>query len=115
MALSEFEIQRIKKAAEVFLADKRPPVHIRQELDIGYRVAYQSVEVFEVRPNWQDKSDTIEYPAAKATFVKTQKVWKIYWMRRDMKWHSYEPDAKVKTIEDFFKVISADQYGCFWG
>jgi hypothetical protein len=36
-------------------------------------------------------------------------------MKRDSKWRSYEPDATAKTIDDFFKVISADQYGCFWG
>ena len=115
MALSEFETKKIEKAAEAFLADKRPPPHIRPELDIGYRITKQSVEVFEVRPDWQNKSETVEYPAAKTTYVKSQKVWKIYWMKRDFKWHRYDPDAEVKTIEEFFKVIADDEYCCFWG
>jgi hypothetical protein len=57
---------------------RRPPAHIRNELDLGYRISGQSVEIFEVRPQWDDPSQKMERPVAKATFVKTRNCWKIF-------------------------------------
>jgi len=115
MALSEFEIKKVKNAAEIFLTAKRPPPHIRKQLDIGYRIDDQSIEVFEIRPDWQDETVILEHSVAKATYVKTLKAWKIFWQRADLKWHSYEPVASVKSIEEFFDAVVDDSYGCFWG
>ena len=115
MTLSEFEIKKVKKAAESFLAVKRPRPHIRKQLDIGYRIDDQSVEIYEIRPYYLDESQILEHAVAKATYVKTQKVWKIFWQRADLKWHSYEPVATVKSIEEFFDAVVADPHGCFWG
>lgn len=115
MALSEFEIKKVEKAAEAFLAIRRPPPSIRNQLDIGWRLEKQSVFIFETRPVWRNPSEYMDYDFAKATYVRTQGVWKIYWMRRDLKWHSYEPNSSVKTIEQFFKVVNEDLYGCFFG
>ena len=57
----------------------------------------------------------IERPLAQATWVKTQEVWKLYWQRADLKWHSYQPVATVSTIEEFCKTVDEDAFGCFWG
>ncbi len=115
MALSEFEIRKVEKAAEAFLSTKRPPPDIRKQLDIGYRIENQSIEIFEVRPDWRDESVIMEHSVAKATYVNTQRIWKIYWLRADLKWHSYKPVASVKSIEEFFDAVVDDSYGCFWG
>ena len=115
MSLSEFEIKKVKNAAEAFLAVKRPPPNIRKQLDIGYRIEDQSIEIFEVRPDWRDESVILEHSVAKATYVKTQNAWKIFWQRADLKWHSYEPVASVKNIEEFFDAVVNDPHGCFWG
>jgi len=115
MSLSEFEIKKVENAAEAFLAVKRPPPHVRKQLDIGYRIDNQSVEIFEVRPDWRDESVILEHSVSKATYVKTQRIWKIYWLRADLKWHSYEPAASVKSIEKFFDAVVDDPHGCFWG
>ncbi len=50
MAISEFEIKRCKRELDKFMEAKRPPVHIRKELDFGYNIENQSVELFEIRP-----------------------------------------------------------------
>ena len=115
MPLSEFEIKKVKNAAEAFLTVKRPPPHIRKQLDICYRIEDQSIEIFEIRPDWQDASVILEHSFAKATYVKTQQAWKIFWQRADLKWHGYEPVATVKNIEDFFEAVVDDPHGCFWG
>ena len=57
----------------------------------------------------------MELPVAKATYVKSQNKWKIYWHRADMKWHGYEPEPDVDKIEDFLKIVEEDKYACFFG
>ena len=115
MAISEFEIKRIEKVVGEAIEKRRPPVHVRKEFDIGFRVDNQSVYIFERRKDWRDKTLYHEIENAKLTWVKTQKVWKIYWMRQDLKWHRYEPSPTTKNIEAAVEVIMNDQHSCFWG
>ena len=115
MALTEIELKRCEKALAQFLERRRPPAHIREQLDIGYKLVGHSVEIFEVRPDWQDKTKKMETPVAKATFVRTRNHWKVYWMRRDLKWHAYEPNSDVKSLEAFLNVVDRDEYCCFFG
>ena len=65
MAVSEFEIRRIEKIIEEYIEKNRPPVHIRNELDIAYRIENQSVELFEIRPAFQKANQKIEHAIAK--------------------------------------------------
>lgn len=115
MAFNDLEKKRIERALAGFLAKRRPPPHIRPELDIDYRISGQSVEILEIRPQWDDPSIIREHPVAKVTYVKTQQCWKVFWKRADLKWHGYEPAATVATIDDFLTVVDQDAYGCFWG
>lgn len=115
MAFSDLDRKRIENAMVAFMAKRRPPPHIRPELDIGYRLTYQSVEIFEIRPQWDNPSIIREYPFAKATYVRTQNLWRVFWKRSDLKWHGYEPSSTVKSIEEFLAAVDADPHGCFFG
>ena len=116
MALSEIERARVDRAAELFLKKRRPPTHIRAKLDIACRLKGQSIQIVEVRPKWRGlPGEFMEHGAAKATFVRSRGVWRIYWLRKDLKWHSYEPVPEVRTIADFFSVVHEDAYCCFFG
>lgn len=115
MAFNDLELKRIEKALAAFLAKRRPPAHIRPQLDLGYDLSGQSVELVEIRPQWDNPKIIHRRPFAKATFVKTQNVWKVYWQRANLKWHGYEPVPTVPTIEKFLAVVDADEYGCFFG
>ena len=115
MALSEFEFKRLEKLVGQYVEKRRPPSHIRQKLDIAYRIDGQSIEIFEVRPAWKRPDEIMEHPVAKATYVKSRAIWKIYWMRADLKWYGYQPHPQAKLIEEFLEVVDNDQYGCFWG
>lgn len=115
MAFSELELKCCEKAVEAFMQVRRPPPQIRNELDLRYRIKGQSIELFEVRPDWRDPEKTMETPVAKATYVRTQGVWKVYWQRADLKWHRYDPHGEVKSVEEFLNVVDVDQYGCFFG
>lgn len=115
MAISEFEEKRCEREMEKFLVEHRPPIHMRDEFDIAYRIKGQSVEIFEIRPRWDNNAEKIETPVAKTTYVKKHKIWKIYWYRSDMKWHGYEPYPEAKLFEEFLCVVGEDRYSCFWG
>ncbi len=115
MAFSELEIRKYTKIMEQYIEKRRPPAHIRDELDIGFRIKGQSVEIFEIRPAWREPATKIESAVAKTTYVRTQKLWKVFWMRADLKWHGYGPGRKVRTLEEFLIVVDDDEYGCFWG
>jgi Protein of unknown function (DUF3024) len=114
MAFNEMDLKRIAKAAEAFLAEHRPPVHIRPKLDFEYRVDGQSVELLEVRPKWDRPTEIMKRPIAKTTYVRTQNIWKIYWMRGNLTWHPYET-SQAKSIDGFFALVGEDKYGCFFG
>ncbi|MBX3724791.1 MAG: DUF3024 domain-containing protein [Xanthomonadales bacterium] len=116
MAFSELETARVRKIVGGFVEARRPPVHIRPELDIGYRIVGQSVEIFETRPAWRGKpGETVEKAVAKATWVRTDAQWRVFWMRSDLKWHGYAPVPAVVTVEEFVDLVNEDPWACFWG
>ncbi|NDP62944.1 MAG: DUF3024 domain-containing protein [Polaromonas sp.] len=114
MDLTELECKRCEKSLTEFIARRRPPLHIRGQLDIGYRIEGRSVEIFEIRPDRKDACVRHESPVAKATFVRTKGIWKVFWMRSDLKWHSYEPKAKVNTLKEFLGAVDRDEHSCFF-
>ena len=98
-----------------FIIKIRPAEEIREQLDISYKIEKQSIIIFEIRPNWRDANLKMESGIAKATFVKSDKLWKIFWMRADLKWHSYKPKPVVGDVSIFLKTVEEDKHGCFWG
>jgi hypothetical protein len=115
LTLSEFDTKRCGKLVADFIERRRPPPHIRAEVDVAFRISGQSVEIFEVRPNWRDKTKLQEHSIAKATYNKRKRNWKVFWQRADLKWHSYKANAEVVSIEDFLAVVQKDEHGCFFG
>lgn len=115
MAISEFEIKRCEREMDKFLAKHRPPPQMRRMVDLSYRIENQSVVIFEVRARYDNPAQVFESPAAKATYVKSNRVWKIYWQRQDLKWHLYEPEPEVAFLEQFLDIVVEDKYACFFG
>ncbi len=65
-----------------FIEAKRPAdPEIRKQLDYGYSWDGQTALLFEIRPQWDDPTKILELPFAKLRFVKSSKIWKLYWMR----------------------------------
>ncbi len=115
MALSELEQKRVEVVVGRFIESNRPPANIRNQLDLGFRLENQSVVLFEIRPRWDKPEEKMESPVAKATYSKVQQIWKVYWMRADLKWHRYTPCPDADQLDDFLALVSEDTHGCFWG
>lgn len=115
MAFTEFDMSEITSALDAFMTRRRPPPHLRAQLDLRYRVTGHSIEIFEVRPAWRDPSTIQETPCAKTIFVRTRNVWRLYWMRQDLKWHRYGEVPDATGLIELLRVIDDDAYGCFFG
>ncbi len=60
--------------------------------------------------------DTIKEPylekCVKIQCIKSRNIWKLYWMRSDLKWHGYD---EYPSLEAAIKEIDKDPDGCFFG
>lgn len=109
MSLSKEQRQAIEESIEGFMEKRRPPPDIRDELDLEASIEDQSVLVHEVRPDWQDPSEKMRTPVVKTTYVKSRDCWKIYWMKRDLEWHLFEPEAEVDTLDEVFEIVDENE------
>lgn len=114
MAFTQSEIENIEKSGDNFLKKIRPPEDMRKEIDFLYLIEGNSVVIYQTWPNPLMKTIT-RIQVAKATFVRTQNIWKIYWQRADLKWHGYTPYPTSETIDEFFEVVDKDKHACFFG
>jgi DUF3024 family protein len=116
VALTELEAARVRKKVGAFTEGRRPPHHMRPDVDLSFRLSGQSVEIFEVREAFGGApGERVEIPVAKATYVRTVRRWRVFWLRHDMKWHSYQPAPDVATIDEFVTLVSEDRNSCFFG
>ena len=115
MAFNDFERAVNNKALDCFIEQRRPPEHIRPQLDIGYEVNAQTVDVFEIRPDWKDNTVIRRTPVARVKFVRTEEQWRLYWMRGNLKWYAYEPDHLHSTLQSALKTVNTDALCCFFG
>ncbi len=115
MSFSEIEWKRFELDLARFMARRRPPPHVRHELDLAHRLRGQSVEIYSIRPPWDGRGAPIEHPIARMTFVRARNIWRLFWMRQDLKWHSYEPKAEARSLRECLDVVDQDAHACFFG
>ena len=115
MKENESTIDFIEVQIKSFVENMRPPVEIRDQLDIDYKYDKSSIELYEIRPHFEIKDKIIHSSFAKARFIKSRNIWRIYWMRASGKWDPYEPDLEVSYVKDFLEIVNEDKYGCFKG
>lgn len=71
----------------------------------------QSYIIGHKRNRFSDGSEYLD-KACKLTYVKSANIWKLYWMRADLKWHLYE---EYKKLDDLLQEVKMDPHHCFWG
>jgi hypothetical protein len=103
------------EALENYIDKIRPKEELRDRVDVSYKIENQSIIIFEIRPHYSQPGVKIESFVAKATFVKAKDYFKIFWLRSDLKWHSYSPHPTAENIQDFIRIVEEDKHGCFWG
>ena len=116
MAFTEEEIaSHLKTLEDRFWSKRRPPQHLRDQMREGQRVKGQSIELFFHRPRYDDPNHWTEEPIAKITYVRKNDRWRLFWMRADLKWHRYPPQAEAKSLAEALSIIDQDAKACFFG
>lgn len=115
MTLDLTDSVAVIETMENYISRVRPEPEIRSQLDLNYEIDGQSVVLNEIRPVWNSPQNILTIGYAKATYVKSKNIWKIFWKRADDKWHAYEPKPTVSKLTDFLKIVDQDKYGCFKG
>jgi len=113
--MNDIEQKLIENAVATFVAEHRPPAHLREQVDLGFRYDGRNVEIFEIRPRWDNAAKRVEEAVAKARYLKSRDTWLVYWRRADLKWHKYDPMPEVDTVKAFLKLVSDDEHACFFG
>ena len=113
--MSKIIIDINERTVQTYIKNNRPPVEIRDKVDIGYSYDKGIIELFDIRPDWINPNEITQSSFAKIKYIKTQKKWKLYWMRASGKWQSYEPSPESSNLEELLSVVDEDVYGCFKG
>ena len=115
MAFSEIELKRIDKSVGG-LCRERSPAGRPDQYRIGYEVEGNSIVVFEERPRYDKPDELTKAEIAKFKLIRSKQEWKLYWMRRDLKWHAYDPEVSTsKALEPLVEVVAQDKWGAFFG
>ena len=115
MALTGAALQECLRAVGAFLEKRRPPEAIRPKLDYQAHIDGSTVRIVEIRPSWKDKTQMSELPVAQVRWVASRQVWRLYWMRRDLRWHSFPGLPETKTLEEALAEVDRNPSGCFFG
>jgi hypothetical protein len=115
MALPENELRECLAATGGFLERRRPPPKFRELVDLHVEISGSEVVIYEIRARHQNKNEKVRSHIAKIKWVATQKVWRLFWMRSDLKWHAYPRLPKAAEINSLIAEIEKDPCGCFFG
>jgi len=114
MAFNELELKRIDRTVGDLCRRSSPPKHAHQ-LRVVYEIDGHSVSIFEERPPWDGVGEWTRMGVARLRYFRSRGEWRLYWMRRDLRWHLYEPDEMATDLASLVAVVDADEYGAFFG
>ncbi len=114
MAFSELELQMIEASVGA-LCRRRSPAELRDKLRLVYEVDGHSITVSEERSDWREPKQRRRTPVARLRYTRTTRLWTLYWMRRDLRWHAYEGAAPRRDLRILVEAVDADEYGAFFG
>lgn len=100
---------------ELIWSKRRPPLHLRDRIREGQRFTGQAVELFYVRPVFNQPGQFVEESIVKIRYVRTARVWCLFWKRADGKWHGYQPFPETKSLATALRVVDEDPHNCFFG
>jgi hypothetical protein len=114
VAFSELELKRIDKTVGALCRRLTKP-QFAEQLRFVYEIDRHAVSIYEERPPCYGVGGWTRMGVARFRFLRTRGEWRLYWMRRDLKWHLYEADMATSDLAALVKVVEADKYGAFFG
>lgn len=87
MAQTDFDQALIEVKVSEVIDKRRPPVEVRDKVDISCRIEDQSDIILEMSVDW-----------------------KIYWRRADVKWYRHETEIVVSSFAEFLIVVDENGF-----
>jgi hypothetical protein len=92
-----------------------PGPAVRAKLRIDYRFEGPAIVLFESRPRFLKRDEWGEEPVAKFRYVASRRVWRLFCMHRDLRWHRYELLPESDSLAELADEVRRDPSGIFWG
>ena len=115
MPLPDHQLRECLAATGAFLSKRRPGPELRDQIDYRADIDGQTLTLLCVRPKFDDDTQKVAHPFARMRWVGAQKVWKLYWMMSDLKWHSYPWLPKSPSIAALMAEVDRDPHCAFFG
>lgn len=108
---------QLAEAARLFapLCRPSPDPAVQAQLRIDYRVEGRAIVLFESRPRFGKPEEWGDGPVAKFRYVSSRRVWQLFCMHRDLKWHHYALLPESKSLAELVDEVRRDPSGIFWG
>ncbi len=114
MAISEFQREHVAKRLADY-CERRVPPDVRDQVRLEFRIGPRDVELFEVRPQFDNPAAWLEHPVAKFRWVASHREWRLYCQFRDLRWHEYEPRFAAGDFDTLLAEVDRDPTCIFWG
>lgn len=114
MAFSELELMIIERTVGALCRRMSLP-QLADELRLVYEVDAHSVLIFEERSPWNGVGEWTRRGIAKFRYVRSRRLWTLYWMRQDLKWHLFESGLATPNLAALVAVVEDNRYGAFFG
>jgi hypothetical protein len=92
-----------------------PDPAVRAKLRVDFRFDGPAVVLFEHRRRLLEPGEWGEEPVAKFRYVGSRRVWRLFCMHRDWKWHRYELLPESASLAALVDEVRRDPSGIFWG
>jgi hypothetical protein len=114
VAFDETELRRIDRHVGGLCRDRQQPGY-RDHLEFIYENSGHNVSIYEVRPGWGDPSAKTKMGIARFKFIRSKGEWRLYWMRRELKWHRYdEAGATGADLKRLVQIVAEDRWCAFF-
>ncbi len=93
----------------------RIPEHAQHQVKSKYELEKNTITLMESRVKWNDASVWVDIPIAKMKYEVKSMTWKLYWVRANEKWVSYDGLAPQKDLQKCIDEIQLDPMCVFDG
>ena len=114
MRIPTAELEHVSKVLEAY-AEAKIPHHVRDQVQLGYRIEGVHVFLLERRPGWDQPEPWTELEVAKFRYYVNRGEWVLSWADRNVKWHRYDLIPPSRIFEDLLDEVERDPTCIFWG
>ena len=114
--MSRPEVEFAAKLVERYAAGK-VAAEVQKEVRLGVETVANSITIWECRLPWRPEygPEWTRKGIARFRYSPSERLWTVYWMRSDLKFHRYALVGPQSGIGPLLDEVARDPHACFWG